>query len=327
MHVRVTRLANGPIIGPDLHPSIGMNVQGPSVIRVPNWIEDRLGAYYLYFADHKGSYIRLAYADLLTGPWCVHPPGSLLLAQSGFLTSSPAVSADVLARFEAQYRARGTTISHDVLSEITTPHIASPDVHVDPERRRIVMYFHGLDGVGHQVSRVAISQNGIDFTARPEVIGRSYMRIFQHDGMTYALTMPGTLSRSADGLGAFEAGPTLFNPNMRHAAVLKRDGALWVFWTQVGDAPERILLSRIALDGDWHSWRDEPPVEVMRPEYPWEGAAAPNLPSVRSTAYGVVNQLRDPAVYEEAGVTYLLYAIGGESGIAIARVDFRPAVG
>ena len=30
------------------------------------------------------------------------------------------------------------------------------------------MYFHGLDGVGHQVSRVAIPQNGIDFTARPE---------------------------------------------------------------------------------------------------------------------------------------------------------------
>jgi len=266
--------------------------------------------------------IRLAYADLLTGPWYVHPPGSLLLAQSGFLTSSPAVSADVLARFEAQYRARGTTISHDVLSEITTPHIASPDVHVDAERRRIVMYFHGLDGVGHQVSRAAISQNGIDFTARPEVIGRSYMRIFQHDGMTYALTMPGTLSRSADGLGAFEAGPTLFNPNMRHAAVLKRGGAL-----KVGDAPERILLSRIALDGDWHSRRDEPPVEVMRPEHPWEGAAAPNLPSVRSTAYGVVNQLRDPAVYEEAGVIYLLYAVGGESGIAIARVDFRPAVG
>ena len=208
----------------------------------------------------------------------MHPPGSLHLAQSGFLTAPPAVSADELARFEAQYRARGMTISHDVLSEITTPHIASPDVHVDAEHRRIVMYFHGLDGVGHQVSRVAISQNGIDFTARPEVIGRSYMRIFQHDGMTYALTMPGTLSRSADGLGGFETGPTLFNPNMRHAAVLKRDGALWVFWTQVGDAPERILLSRIALDGDWHSWRDEPPVEVMRPEHPWEGAGAPTCP-------------------------------------------------
>ena len=72
---------------------------------------------------------------------------------------------------------------------------------------------------------------------------------------------------------------------------------------------------------------DEPPVEVMRPEHPWEGASAPNLPSVRSTAYGMVNQLRDPAIYEESGVTYLLYAVGGESGIAIARVDFTPPLG
>ena len=149
------------------------------------------------------------------------------------------------------------------------------------------MYFHGLDGVGHQVSRVAISRNGIDFTARPEVIGGSYMRIFQHDDITYALTMPGTLSRSADGLGGFETGPALFNPNMRHAAVLKRDGALWVFWTQVGDAPERILLSRIALDGDWHGWRDEPPVEVMRQNIHGKGRPPPTCrrSAARPTAW------------------------------------------
>src|SRR5262249_47953098 len=157
------------------------------------------------------------------------------LAQSRFLTMPPAVSSEELAQFEARYRARGP-ISHDVLAEITTPHIASPDVHVDAEHQRILMYFHGLEGVGHQVSRVAISCTGSDFVARPEVIGRSYMRIFPHAGMTYALTMPGVLSRSADGLSDFETGPTLFNPNMRHAAVLKRNGALWVFWTQVGDA-------------------------------------------------------------------------------------------
>jgi hypothetical protein len=35
VHVRVTRLASGPIIGPHLHPSIGVNIQGPSLIRVP----------------------------------------------------------------------------------------------------------------------------------------------------------------------------------------------------------------------------------------------------------------------------------------------------
>ena len=132
--MRVRRLGDGPIIAPGLHPSIGVNIQGPSAIRVPDWVAGRLGAYYLYFADHKGSYIRLAYADHPTGPWTVHPPGSLHLAQSGFLTEPPAVSPEQFAEFEALLEARGAPMSHDLLSEITTPHIASPDVHVDPDR-------------------------------------------------------------------------------------------------------------------------------------------------------------------------------------------------
>ncbi len=45
-------------------------------------------------------------------------------------------------------------------------------------------------------------------------------------------------------------------------------------------------------------------------------------PSIRSVAYGAVNQLRDPAIYEEDGRVFLLYAVAGESGIAIAEVHF-----
>jgi hypothetical protein len=316
--VRVVRLCDGPIIAPWLHPSIGVNIQGPSLIRVPDWVDGSLGTYYLYFADHKGSYIRLAYADALTGPWQVHPPGSLQLAQSRFLTEAPVPSAEELAAWQARYRS--AAISHDVLSEITTPHIASPDVHVDEVGRRIVMYFHGLEAVGTQITRVATSHNGIEFAAQQEVLGRSYFRVFHYNGLTYALAMPGQLYRSRDGLTGFEAGPVLFNPNMRHAALLRRGTELLVFWTQVGDAPERILLSRIDLSGDWMQWRDGPAIEVLRPERSWEGADAPVVPSVRSTAYGMVNQLRDPAIYEEDGRIYLLYAVAGESGIAIAEV-------
>jgi hypothetical protein len=227
-------------------------------------------------------------------------------------------SADELAAFEIRYRA--AAISHDVLAEITTPHIASPDVHVDEVRRRIVMYFHGLEAVGTQVTRVATSPNGIDFEARSEILGRSYFRVFHHDTVTYALAMPGQLYRSRDGLSGFESGPVLFNPNMRHAAVVQRGTELLVFWTQVGDAPERILLSRIDLTGDWLDWKDGAPIEVLRPERSWEGADAPLTPSVRSTAYGRVNQLRDPAIFEEDGRLFLLYAVAGESGIAIAEV-------
>ena len=53
---------------------------------------------------------------------------------------------------------------------------------------------------------------------------------------------------------------------------------------------------------------------------PLIGADAPLVPSVRSTAYGHVNQLRDPAVFAEDGQVYLLYAVAGESGIAIAEI-------
>jgi hypothetical protein len=179
----------------------------------------------------------------------------------------------------------GVVISHDLLSEITTPHIASPDVHVDAPGRRIVMYFHGLEAVGTRVTRVATSPNGIGFNAQPEILGRPYMRAFQHDGMTYALAMPGQFYRSKDGRQRFEPGPILFNPNMRHSAVMKSGGELWVFWTQVGEAPERILLRPIDFAGGWHTWRQRT-TEILRPERSWEGADAWLVPSVRSTAYG-----------------------------------------
>jgi len=318
--VHVRRLVDRPIISPDLHPSIGRNIQGPSLIRVPDWIEDRRGDYYLYFADHKGRYIRLAYADHLTGPWTIYPPGSLQLEESGFLTEPPKITPEQLAQLEARWKQSGVEISHDLLSEVTTPHIASPDAHVDPLGRQIVMYFHGLEDVGTQVTRVATSRNGIDFTAQPEVLGRSYMRAFKYDGMTYVLAMPGQFYRSKDGFHAFEPGPHLFNPRMRHSALLKQSSDLWVFWTQVGDRPERILVSRIDLSGDWHSWTESAAIEVLRPDRIWEGSDAPLVPSVRSTAYGQVNQLRDPAIFEENGRVYLLYAVAGESGIAIAEV-------
>ena len=100
--VRVERLVDAPIVTPSLHPSLGGNIQGPSLIRVPEWIEDRLGAYYLYFADHKGTYIRLAYADDLLGPWRIHPPGSLQIVDSHFLAEPPDVPPAQAERLRAQ---------------------------------------------------------------------------------------------------------------------------------------------------------------------------------------------------------------------------------
>ena len=321
--IRIERLLDAPIVTPETHPSIGVNIQGPSLIRVPSWVENPLGKYYLYFADHKGSYIRLAHADDLLGPWKVHPPGSLQIADTHFLSEPPPIPPGALetaAAGRAGAAGGGGKLPHSLAKELTAPHIASPDVHVDEQNQRIVMYFHGLDGFASQLTRVALSQDGIRFQGLPQKLGRTYFRVFRHRGMTYALAMPGQLYRSRDGLTAFEPGPLLFNPAMRHSALLKRGDRLYVFWTQVGDAPESILLSTIDLSPPWTQWKDSGPRAVLRPERDWEGADRPVEPSLRSTAYGKVNQLRDPAIFEESGRIYLLYAAAGESGIAIAEV-------
>ena len=235
--ITVTRLMDQPIIRPDLHPSIGQNIQGPSLIRVPDWVADPLGKYYLYFADHKGRYIRLAYSDELTGPWKIHEAGSLPIEQSYFAATPPPITDEQLAELTAArsgVSGLGSPVSHDLALEFTMPHIASPDVHVDNETQNIIMYYHGLEGPAFQHSRVATSKNGIDFTAREENLGRSYFRVFNYNEMTYALAMPGQFYRSEDGFTNFEEGPRLFGPNMRHSAVIVRDDHLYVFGLEWG---------------------------------------------------------------------------------------------
>ena len=83
-------------------------------------------------------------------------------------------------------------------------------------------------------------------------------------------------------------------------------------------------VSTLDLSGDWMKWTAGSPVDVLRPEKSWEGADAPVIPSLRSTAYGHVNQLRDPAILENGGRVYLFYAVAGESGIAVAEVTLNP---
>jgi hypothetical protein len=65
MHIR--RFATNPIIRPHMDDRMGDNINGPSLIRVPDWIKAPLGRYYLYFAHHDGQYIRLAYSHELQG--------------------------------------------------------------------------------------------------------------------------------------------------------------------------------------------------------------------------------------------------------------------
>lgn len=287
--MRAQRLPHNPILRhtPQVDARVGSNINGPSLIRVPDWLPNPLGRYYLYFAHHTGPCIRLAYADSLEGPWQIHAAGTLRLEDAHFID-----------------------------------HIASPDVHADVERRELRMYYHGLlVPEGHQQgTRVALSCDGLSFTARKELLGAPYMRVFRWGGMYYALAMPGIFFRSADGLTAFERGPTLFTRDFRHCALLLRGNLLHVFFTVVGEAPERILHAAIDLTPDWLDWQVDGRQSLLEPEQDWEGATLPLAPSVRGPIMDPARQLRDPAIFEEDGRTYLLYSVAGERGIAIAEL-------
>lgn len=294
-NVRAVRLPDDPILTPPSSPAIGDNLNGPSLIRVPDWVEKPLGRYYLYFAHHEGKFIRLAYANQVDGPWTVYAPGTLQLGE--------------------------VSHCHD--------HIASPDVHVDNSQHKIRMYFHcpaegtGRD-IGIQKTFVALSHDGLHFSPILTPLGDPYFRVFRWQGYYYALARAGVLLRSRDGLTPFETGPTLFSEDpklvLRHSAVDVQDDRLAVYYSRIGDRPERILLSYISLVPDWHAWKPSTAVTVISPETSEEGIDLPLEVSKIGEADGRVRELRDPAIFHDGGKTYLVYSIAGESGLSIAEL-------
>ncbi len=291
LKIEAVRGQNNPILYPDmtgLKGEVGSNINGPSLIRVPDWIENPLGNYYLYFAHHQGKYIRLAYSNNIQDSWKVYQSGTLKLNQT-----------------------------------VCQNHIASPDVHVDDKTREIRMYFHGVHPSYGQVTFLATSKDGLNFTPSSSVLGPFYFRVFKYGGWYYAIAknknIGGVLLRSKDGITAFERGSE-FIPNLRHTAVLLEGDNLMVFYSRIGDAPESILMSYVDLKQDWKSWTPSPPIAILEPEEDYEGISFAIEPSQKGAAKGKVRQLRDPAIYQEHNRHYILYSIAGESGIAIAEL-------
>lgn len=294
----VTRAPAAPLIAPTTHTGISGNITMPSVIRAPAALAAAagLGDYWMYFAAHDGHYIRLAHAPAPAGPWSLYTPGSLTDTQVAPFSNT----------------------------------ISSPDVFVRPDGT-VRMYFStdSYPGSSQQWSGVAESTDGIHFTlASTENIAKYYLRVFTYNGVQYGLqkgwsTAAAELGASADGVARFDFIKTLSGGSIRHMAVLLKGDTLLVFYSKIGDAPERILLSTIDLaSGPPSSWDLSTPIEVLRPELPYEGATKPVAASVKGPATNV-NQLRDPYIFEDGGKTYLYYGIAGESGIALAELTYE----
>jgi len=308
--VTAERLGNGPVIYqgmPGLEGELGDNIDGPSVIKAPSWLKKPLGKYYMYFAHHRGKYIRLAYADKPEGPWHIYEPGTLRLDQMTHCYN----------------------------------HVASPDALVDDSNKSVILYFHcpvesvdvKRDHPYTQLTFVATSGDARHFNPVQESFAAPYLRAFRFGGYTYAIGMSDKKSaypvwlrsaqfyRSKTGMPPFEPGPRIID-EMRHGALFVQGHTLHIFYTIVGDDPERIYHCDVDLRPDWTEWTATAPTEVLRPETKYEGADLPVSQSRGGMSAGRERALRDPGVLDDNGKIYLYYAVAGETGIAVARVRF-----
>ena len=327
LQLTATRIPQNPLITLEMSPTLGDNINGPTIIRVPSWIPNPLGRYYAYFGHHKGQFIRLAYADAITGPWKIYEPGVVPVRDTAFYRPQPDPSDGPVDQFYT--------------------HVASPEIYVDEEHERLVLWTHGWmtngerwplkladarewarkNGYG-QFTQSSESADGLHFTMQPAITKVSYLRVFPLDGDLYGMARLGQLLRSKVPLATFEVGPNPFAggpyaDRVRHVATLLRGRTLMVFFTGIGDAPERVMWSTIDLAGDWKNWKASAPAELLRPKAAYECPSLPNVPSAAGEIEGPAQQLRDPGIFEENGKTYLFYSICGEQGLAAAELTFR----
>jgi len=172
IEVSAARFSENPLVTVSSSPSVGDNLNGPSIIRVPPWIKKPLGRYYMYFAHHKGQHIRLAYADSLRGPWKVYEPGVLNVSATAFFRPQPDPANS---------------------PEFVYTHVASPEIYVDSPHKKILMWVHGMWTEGQrwpeepvaalkwlqsqgysQYTQSAESVDGLNFEMRPAITKQSY---------------------------------------------------------------------------------------------------------------------------------------------------------
>jgi len=297
--MQAQRALKGPMISPDTpgwdEQAVGFNINGPSLIRVPDWIPDPLGRYYLYFAHHQSRTIRLAHADELTGSWTIHTPGALSLDQTPF-----------------------------------TGHIASPDVHVDPSGAdRLIMIYHGCGGVAlprlvEQPAAVASSRDGLNWTHENVLPVESYLRAFSLAGRSLGVAKQGRLYEAEPGGFDFHKRIGCLDVSGRHWAVHVEDDRADFFYSRFGDAPEHILhFSVRGVDGPdgLENWHRAERRSILRPRHAWEGADRPITASRLGASHEPVHELRDPAVFQDAdGERYLVYSLAGETGLGLATL-------
>ena len=260
----------------------GENINGPSLIKVPKWINNPLGRYYLYFSHHKGKYIRMEFSNSIEGPYTIFNGGVMNLKDS------PGKN-----------------------------HIASPDLHVDYINQKIVMYYHTFYK-DYQYTFRSISSDGKKFVSKNKKLGYYYFRVFKFNNQFYSISKGkdsyGIIYKKLN--KSWTVIKKKFIKNIRHTAVCVEKNNIFLFYSKIGDLQESIYCSNLDLTG----FKLFNTYKIVKPSLKYEGNNFVKKNSREGMELEYVNQVRDPAFFTEKNKKYLLYSVSGEKGIALGRL-------
>ena len=276
------------------------NICNPCLIEVPDWCDHKIGKYYLYYADHKGKYIKLAYSDNLYGNWKVKNEGVLNI---------------------------------DKFSDAIN-HIASPEIFIDNLNKEIILYTHSHSKSNQgQWTYASKSSDALNFEVVNNIpLAPFYFRIFKYNNYFYGITKGGGLWKSKNLFNKFEQRQNLFYRNrsletlhnydgaIRHLCIIIENNTLIIFYSKIGDKPEKIYFSQLDLKIQDKNWFFDFEEELLRPKFNFEGADIKLKKSEPGDATEPENALRDPHVAKILNNYVLTYCVKGEFGIAIAEL-------
>ena len=212
----------------------GKDTGAPSLVRVPKWVpsNERPAAnanYYMYYGNHKGSRIRMKWAETLDGPW---------------------TEFDLGGKYNGKTR-QGVFDPYADKTRVSYDHIFSGDVHVDNDNKRFIIYFHAKNQDRYTMDKpphtkiwqrhlqgfVATSRYGLNFNdpkwaggetghgpvthstdgpTREVLLAETYMHVFKHKGQLYAVSKGGILSQAPDPRNPWAPHPTEPQPVQKY---------------------------------------------------------------------------------------------------------------
>lgn len=300
------------------------NVNSPMPIKVRPWLSKAFHKFsmVLYYSSHTKNEMNVVGFDSSSGMW-------------------KRMANNVSVTFE------------DSGSSGICKSLHSPSIYINESEERLYMYLHG-HGCQQKPSTIKNFQPTLLYTSSDGLKWQRFSGtntsnqtyIFWNkfyastpvynpqDGFYYTMARiadeHGTiLCRSPSLAGPFEEGPVI-GLGLRHFDTILIEGIIYVFYSMMGDRPERLLLASIdtTMTTNWTNWKLLPGPRILQPKYSYEhGNEA--VASTKEGPASIRHEVRDPRFLLHSKETanshdgfsgLLFYVVQGEKGIAMANI-------